>query len=392
MKKSNPDWSEQTNLTHLGRAPENYHGVVNPPISRTSTIIYPDLASYENPDHRYRYGRMGNPLSDQFEDAMAALENGAGAVGTQTGMAAITTSILSIVKSGDHILMVDTVYAPTRYFAANILKRMNVEVEYYDPCVGADIETLCRENTSVIYMESPGSATFEVQDVPAICQVAKTKGITTIIDNTWSAGVLFKPLDHGVDISFQSCTKYVGGHSDINLGIIVARDKALVKAIRSSAWDLGVAPMAEDMYLALRGLRTLKTRMQQNAKNAQEVIAWMRERDEFTKIYYPKLESHETHALWARDFNGANGLFSFLLKPVSKNAVHAFINALKLFPIGSSWGGYESLCQPQYLKDYRTAVLWREEGTLFRFQIGLEDPKDLIADIKQALEVFNRET
>lgn len=392
MKKSNPDWSEQTNLTHLGRDPDSYHGVVNPPISRTSTIIYPDLASYEDPDYRYRYGRLGNPLSDQFEDAMAALENGAGAVGTQTGMAAITTSILSVAKSGDHILMVDTVYGPARYFAANILKRMNIEVEYYDPTIGSGIENLCRENTSVIYMESPGSATFEVQDVPAICKVAKARGIMTIIDNTWSAGVLFKPLDHGVDMSFQSCTKYVGGHSDINLGVIVAKDETLLKTIRSSAWDLGVAPMAEDMYLALRGLRTLRTRLKQNAANAETVIAWMKNRDEFTKIYYPKLESHETHNLWSRDFKGANGLFSFILKPASKNAVHGFINALKLFPIGSSWGGYESLCQPQHLEDYRTAVSWNEEGALFRFQIGLEDPEDLINDISQALEIFNRET
>ena len=391
VKKSKSNWSEDTKLTHAGRDPDAYHGIVNPPISRTSTILYPDLAAYENPSHRYRYGRMGNPMSDAFESAMAELESGIGAVGTQTGMAAITTSILSIVKSGDHVLMVDTVYPPTRYFAANILKRMNVEVEYYDPMIGADIQSLIRDNTSIIYLESPGSATFEIMDVPTITKIAKDKGITTILDNTYSAGILFKPLDHGVDISFQSCTKYVGGHSDINLGVIATKDEALLKLIRSAAWDLGVAPTAEDMYLALRGLRTLTTRMKQNAANALEVLGYMQTREEFAKLFHPSLETHKGHDIWKRDFKGANGLIGFMLQDAPSKAVHDFINALELFPIGSSWGGFESLCQPQDLKSYRTAVPWDGTGACFRLQVGLEAPKDLIGDLEQGLKVFNAE-
>lgn len=387
MTKSKHDhWSENTKLTHVGRNPDGYHGLVNPPIARTSTIIYPNLDAYENPEHRYRYGRLGNPLSDAFEGAMAELEGGVGAVGTQTGMSAITTSILAFVKAGDHLLMADTVYPPTRDFCKNILARMNVEVEYFDPMIGDGIESHIRDNTSVIYMESPGSGTFEVMDIGTVTKVAKTKNVITIIDNTWSAGILFKPLEHGVDVCFQSCTKYVGGHSDINLGCIVTRNENLLKTIRKAAWDLGVAPSAEDMYLALRGLRSLTTRMKQNAANAARVIEWMQTRDEFTKIFYPALKEHKGHENWKRDFKGANGIFSFVLKPASKEAVHKFINALELFPLGSSWGGYESLCQPQYLKNYRTAVPWNDEGACFRFQIGLEDPEDLIKDIEQALE------
>lgn len=391
MSTSKSDWKENTKLAHAGRDPDKYHGVVNPPIVRTSTIIYPTLDAYENPDHRYRYGRLGNPLSDAFESAMAELEAGVGAVGTQTGMSAITTSVLAFAKAGDHILMADTVYPPTRDFCKNILSKMNVEVEYYDPMIGADIKSHIRENTSIIYMESPGSGTFEVMDVRAVTDAAKPKNVITIIDNTWSAGVLFKPLEHGVDISFQSCTKYVGGHSDINCGVIVASNENLLKTIRKAAWDLGVAPAAEDMYLALRGLRTLTTRIKQNQANAAKVIEWMRGRDEFVKILYPALEGHKGHENWKRDFKGANGIFSFVLKPASKEAVHGFVNALELFPLGSSWGGYESLCQPQYLKNYRTAVPWQEEGTCFRLQVGLEDPEDLINDIEQALKIFNQD-
>lgn len=380
-----------TRLVLSGRAPESYFGIVNPPVARASTIIYPDLAAYENPDHQYRYGRLGNPMSDAFESALAELEGGAAAIGTQTGMSAITTSILSLVKTGDHILMVDTVYPPVRGFCTNVLGRMmGVEVEYYDPCIGAGIKALIRENTSVIYMESPGSATFEVQDVPAIAQAAREHGIKTVLDNTWSAGVLFRPIEHGVDISLQSCTKYIGGHSDVNLGVIVCADAALGKTVRQCAHDLGVAPAQEDMALALRGLRTLTTRMKQNAANAAKVVEWLQTRQEVTRIYYPALEGHKGYEIWRRDFSGANGLIGILLQEAPAGAVHDFVNALALFPIGSSWGGYESLLQPQYLAKCRAANPWKEKGALLRLQIGLEDPDDLIADLAQAFEKFNK--
>lgn len=383
-KPHNQDHALNTRLVHAGRDPSQYFGVVNPPLARTSSIIYPDLASYENPSHKYRYGRMGNPMSDAFEGAMAELEGGAGAVGTQTGVSAITTAILSFVKSGDHILIVDTVYPPLRDFCANVLARMNVETQYYDPMIGAGIKDLMRENTALIYLESPGSGTFEVQDTPAIAKLAKENGVVTIADNTYAAGVLFNPIKHGVDVALQSCTKYVGGHSDINLGVIVCATEEQVKKVRRTANDLGVAPSQDDMALALRGLRTLTLRMRNNAASAAIVAQWMRGRPEIERVYYPAFEGHAGHEFWKRDFSGANGLFSFLLKPVPVEKVHAFIDTLQLFPIASSWGGYESLLQPQYPNKYRGALPWMEEGRLFRFQIGMEDPKDLIADIEQA--------
>jgi cysteine-S-conjugate beta-lyase len=381
---------QDTRLVLTGRNPDAYFGIVNPPVARASTILYPDLAAYENPEHQYRYARLGNPMSDTFEEALAELEGGAAAIGTQTGLSAITTSILALAKTGDHILVVDTVYPPVRGFCGNVLTRMGVEVEYYDPCIGAGIKNLIRENTSIIYMESPGSATFEVQDVPAIVEFAKKKNIYTIIDNTWSAGLLFNPIKHGVDISLQSCTKYIGGHSDINLGVIVCADMNVAKRVRQSAHDLGVAPAQEDMALALRGLRTITTRMKQNAANAAKVVEWLQARSEIEQIYYPALKGHKGHNIWLRDFNGVNGLLSILLIPASKEAVHGFVNALSLFPVGSSWGGYESLLQPQYLSKCRVAVPWTKEGALLRLQIGLENPDDLIADLDQAFDIFNK--
>lgn len=381
---------QDTRLVLTGRAPEKYFGIVNPPVARASTILYPDLAAYENPDHQYRYARLGNPMSDTLESALSELEGGAAAIGTQTGLSAITTSILALAKTGDHILMVDTVYPPVRSFCSNVLARMGIEIQYYDPCIGTDIKSLIRKNTSIIYMESPGSATFEVQDVPAIVNEAKKSDIITIIDNTWSAGLLFNPIKHGVDISLQSCTKYIGGHSDINLGVIVCGDINIARQVRKTAHDMGVAPAQEDMALALRGLRTITTRMKQNAANAANVVQWLQTRSEVEQIYYPALEGHKGHDIWKRDFNGVNGLLSIRLVPASKEAVHGFVNALALFPVGSSWGGYESLLQPQYLDKCRVAVPWTLEGAVLRLQIGLEDADDLIADLKQAFEKFNQ--
>lgn len=389
MTLDKKDLRPNTKLVHTGRNPDAYFGIVNPPVARTSSIILPNLAAYEDPSHRYRYARLGNPMSDAFEGSMAELEGGVGAIGTQTGLSAITTTILACMKAGDHLLIVDTVYPPVRGFCKNVLTRMGIEFDYYDPCIGEGIKDLIKDNTRVIYMESPGSATFEVQDVPAIVKVAKAKGITTMIDNTWSAGLLFRPLRHGVDISLQSCTKYIGGHSDINLGVVVCADTEMEKTIRACAHDMGVAPAQEDMALALRGLRTLTTRLKQNAKNAKLVMEWLEQRSEVERVYYPALEGHKGHDIWKRDFTGGNGLFSILLKPASKEAVHGFVDALELFPVASSWGGYESLLQPQYLEKCRDAVPWREKGALLRLQIGLEDPQDLIHDLEQGFQVYN---
>lgn len=382
----NKNHSEATRLAHMGSDPDAYYGLVNPPIARASTILYPSLAAYEDPNHQFRYGRMGNPLSQSFEQAMSELEGGYAAVSTASGLTAITTALLAFLEHGDHLLMVDTAYPPLRDFLGNVLKRMGVETEFYDPMIGEGIADLIRDNTRVIYMESPGSGTFEVQDVPAIVSAAQQRDVMTVIDNTWSAGVLFKPLGHGVDISIQSCTKYIGGHSDINLGVAVARTEEHFRALKKTALDLGICAAAEDLYQGLRGLRSLTIRMKQNAENAGAVVEFMRQREEVEQVYYPALESHAGHDIWKRDFTGVNGVFSFRLKQAPQDSVHAFVDALELFPIGSSWGGYESLLQPQYPSKTRTAVKWEHEGRLLRFQIGFEDPRDLIADLEQAFE------
>lgn len=387
MKK---DYKEKTKLAHIGTAPEEYFGIVNPPIARASTILYPDLAAYEDPSHKYRYGRMGNPLSEKFETAMAEIENGFNAVSTCSGLTAITLALTTVLKAGDHALIVDTLYPPARDFANQVLAKFGVEIEYYDPRIGADIADLCKDNTALIYLESPGSGTFEVQDVPAIAKVAQAKNIKTIIDNTYAAGLILKPLDHGIDYSLQSCTKYVGGHSDVNLGIVVANTEDNYRPLKKTALNRGDCGAAEDLYLGLRGLRTIALRLEKNAENALTVAKWLKKQKGIADVLYPALKHSPDHKLWKRDFTGANGVFSIILEPVPKEAVHKFVDALDLFPIGSSWGGYESLLQPQYLNKYRTATKRPEgEGAILRLQIGLEDPEDLIADLDQALKVFN---
>ncbi len=389
--KKDKTYQENTILTHLGLAPDEYFGIVNPPIARASTIIYPSLDAFENPDHKYRYGRTGNPLAEKFEEAIATLENGYNAVSTGSGLSAITLVLMALLKGGDHVLMVDTIYPPTRDFCNHVLVKYGVEVEYYDPRLNAGIADLIRENTAVIYLESPGSGTFEIQDVPAIVAIAKDKGIKTVIDNTYSAGLLFKPLDHGVDYALQAATKYIGGHSDINLGVVVAREEDGYRALKRHAVLRGDCAGAEDLYLGLRGLRTMKLRLAQNAKNALEVATWLKGQAGVEDVSYPALESSRAYALWRRDFSGANGVLTLVLRPSSKDAVRAFTDALALFPIGSSWGGYESLLQPQYLSKYRSVSKRPEgEGALLRLQIGLEDPQDLIADLEQALAVLNK--
>jgi len=380
---------ESTKLAHIGLSPEDYFGIVNPPIARASTILYPSLAAYEDPNHKYRYGRMGNPLSEKFEAAIAEIENGFDGMSTASGLAAITLALTTVLKAGDHALIVDTLYPPGRDFLNQVMVKFGVEVEYYDPRIGGKIDALVKDNTALIYLESPGSGTFEIQDVPAIVKVAQAKGIKTIIDNTYAAGLIYKPLDHGVDYSLQSATKYIGGHSDINMGIVIARNEELYKELRTTALNRGDCASAEDLYLGLRGLRTIKLRMKQNAENALKIANWLKKQKGIAEVLYPALKSSPDYKLWKRDFSGANGVLSIILDKSSKAAVHKFVDALELFPIGSSWGGYESLLQPQYLSKYRTInPRPKDEGALLRLQIGLEDSDDLIADLDQALRIF----
>lgn len=384
----NKELGKNTKLMHAGKAPDEYYGIVNAPVSRSSTILYPSLDAYEDPDHKYRYGRYGTPITRHFESAMAELEGGFNSVVASSGLTAITTALWSFLQAGDHLLIVDSVYPPARDYCNNILSRYGVEVEYYDPLIGAGIKELIRENTAVIYMESPGSATFEIQDIPAIVNAAREKNIITMCDNSWSSGILFNPIEHGVDLCILSCSKYISGHSDIMLGAVVAASEETYKPLRQGAKDLGICAGPDDVYLALRGLRTLPMRMKQNGESAMRVVEGIIGQKAIERIYFPALPDDPNHALWKRDFSGTNGIFSILLKPSTKQAVRACVESLELFPIGSSWGGYESLLQPQYPKNQRSAVPWEEKGMLLRFQVGLEDPQDLIADLKQALDKF----
>ena len=380
---------EATKIIHAGHDPNSYHGMVNPPILRASTILYPSLDAYEDPGHPYRYGRYGTPFTEAFTNSLSELEQGYNAIAAPSGLAAISTALQAFLKSGDHLLMVDTVYPPARSYCNNMLKKQGIEVEYYDPLIGAGIADLIKDNTAVIYMESPGSATFEIQDAPAIVKAAQEKGVTTMLDNSWSSGVLFKPLTHGVDVSILSCTKYINGHSDGMLGAAVARDEKTYRILSKAAIDLGICAGTEEVNLGIRGLKTLHLRIKEAGERALKIAEYLQTRNEVQKVYYPGLKDDPNHELLNRDFLGANGIVSILLQNAPREAVVTFAESLKLFPIGSSWGGYESLTQPQYLDKCRTAVPWKEQGAFMRFQVGFEDTDDLIADLEQAFEKFS---
>lgn len=373
-----------TRLVHAGRDPQRFDGFVNTPVVRGSTVL---SASYDDLVHhrgRYSYGRRGNPTTEGFETALKALEGGDGVVLTPSGLSAVTLSLLSVLGAGDHLLMVDTAYRPTRTFCDSVLKRMGVQTSYYDPLIGAGIADLIRPNTRAIFLESPGSQSFEMQDVPAITAVARERGITTLIDNTWATPLYFKPHAHGVDVSIQAGTKYIGGHADLNLGTISAVGPAW-KKVSATHGTLGITISPDDAALGARGLRTLAVRLERHWRSGLEMAQWLAARPEVSRVLHPALPSDPGHALWVRDFCGASGLFSLILKPVPEAAVAAFFDALALFGMGYSWGGYESLAIPFDCSDYRTATRWQPEGPAVRLHIGLEDVADLKADLEQAL-------
>jgi cystathionine beta-lyase len=382
-------FKEDTVLTHTGSDPHAHHGIVNPPVYHASTIVSPSLAEYRAIGKKrfqkgvYTYGRHGTPTQTALEEAIAALEGGERAVVVGSGVAAIDAAILAFVKSGDHVLMVDSVYGPIRRFCDTFLKRFGVEVTYYDPSIGDDIAALIRDTTRVVYTESPGSLTFEVQDIPAIAAAAHARKAVAICDNTWSGGVYFKPFAHGVDVSVQSATKYIGGHSDLMMGSIVTTE-ALWMRVRSSVADLGAASAPDDAYLALRGLRSIKVRLARHMETGLLLATWLKARPEVARVIHPALPGDRGHALWARDFTGASGLFGFELKPVSEKALAAMVDGLELYGIGASWGGFESLILPA--EPVRTATKWSPAGPVLRVHAGLEDPDDLIADLERGFE------
>ena len=379
----------ETRIVSAGRHPEDHFGAVNPPVYHASTIIRRSLAEWRDVRGRIFddvvYGRFGTPTTKAFEEAVAALEGADRAVAVSSGMAACTAAILSAVKGGDHLLVTDSAYFPVRRLAETFLKRFGVETTYYDPAIGAGIADLIRDNTSLIWLEAPGSQTFEMQDIPAITAVARERGIRTGIDNTWATPLFFKPLDFGVDLSVNAATKYLVGHSDAMLGVVSMRAE-LFEKVKITANSMGSCPGSEECYLGLRGVRTLAVRMKQHEANALRVAQWFQERPEVNRVLYPALPDDPGHTLWKRDFSGAAGLFSVVLEPASEAQVAALVDDLEHFGLGASWGGYESLVLPFDPTPNRTATAWRAAGPCLRFHIGLEHPDDLIADLEAGFE------
>jgi cystathionine beta-lyase len=382
---------KDTLLTHVGRDPARYDGMVNTPVFRTSTVIHPNLASYQRRpgegEKVVRYGRYGTPTTFALEDAVSQMEGGYRAVAVPSGLAAMTAALCAFVKSGDHLLVTDSVYGPTRAFCEKQLKRNGVEVEYYDPLIGGRIAGLMKPGTRAVFCEAPGSLTFEMQDIPAIAQAAHAGGAVVLADNTWGTPYFFRSLEHGVDVSLHAATKYISGHSDVMIGLVVTNEKCWLP-VRRTITDYGFSVSPDDCYLALRGFRTIGVRMKHQMASALRIARWLEERNEVARVIYPALESDPGHAIWKRDFDGAASLFAFVLKPVGDAAVEAFVDGLKLFGIGSSWGGYESLVTVVHAEALRTATRWNPGGPALRLHIGLEDPDDLIADLDQAFKTL----
>jgi cysteine-S-conjugate beta-lyase len=387
------NYRKDTLIAHLGRHPEAQHGAVNPPVYHASTILSANMAEWEarrDPAKRFdivRYGLLGTPTTFALEEALAGIEGGYRAMLMSSGLAAITAPLQACLKLGDHILMVDSTYGPARSFCDKVLTRCGVETTYYDPLIGEGIARLMRPNTRVVYVESPGSLTFEVQDVPAIAAAAHAGGARVLMDNTWASPLLFRSFKHGVDVSIHAGTKYIVGHSDVMLGAVVTNEESWLP-VRSMAADLGHCAGPDDVYFALRGVRTLSVRLERHQRNALKVAKWLQTRPEVARVLYPALPDDPGHKLWKRDFTGASGLFGVVLNPAPKEAVYALIDALDLFGIGSSWGGFESLILPTDPGRLRTATRWQAEGPTLRLHIGLEDPEDLIADLDRGFHAL----
>ncbi len=381
----------ETTAVSAGRMSAEHFGTVNTPVYRTSTILHSDLASLkaelsDGKLKRYAYGRLGTPTTVSFEEAVSALEGAARTVSLPSGLNAITTAILAVCSADDHLLMTDNAYGPTRRFCNGALKRLGVETTFYDPLIGAGIEELFRPNTKAVFCESPGSLTFEVQDIPAISAAAHEHGIAVLMDNTWATPFFFPALKRGVDLDIHAATKYICGHSDTMMGTISANE-ANTQRLVSFVNGLGLYASGDDCFLALRGLRTLAVRLKRHQETAMRLASWLEERPEVSRVLYPALESDPGHVLWKRDFLGASGLFGVVLKPVSERALAAMIDGLKHFGIGYSWGGYESLIIPAEF--VRTATTFQAEGPVIRLHAGLEHPDDLLSDLATGFARMN---
>jgi len=385
---------KDTKIINAGRKSKWTRGVVNPPVERASTVVFDSVkqmqhATANRANQVLFYGRRGTSTSFAFQDAMLDIEGGEGCALYPSGTAAITNAILSFVKTGDHILMVDTAYEPTRDFCDKMLKNIGVEVTYYDPLVGKGIERLIKANTSIIFLESPGSITMEVQDVPAIAEIAHQHNCIVMLDNTWGAGVNFKPFDYGVDISIQAATKYIVGHSDVMLGTAVATEKYWPQ-LRENSYLMGQCTSPDDLYLALRGIRTLGVRLKQHQASTLKVANWLATRDEVDVILHPAFESCPGHEFFQRDFEGSNGLFSFVLTRGDQISLNALLDGMSHFKMGYSWGGFESLILGNTnVGRLRTVTQWKYSAPLIRLHIGLEDVDDLIEDLERGFDRLN---
>jgi cystathionine beta-lyase len=379
-----PPLQPATRLVVAGRDTAANHGFVNPPVHHVSTVLYPTAEDFLARRARYLYGRRGTPTSEALENALRALEGPdcAGVALLPSGLAAISTALLAVLAAGDHLLVTDSAYQPTRKFCDGVLPRYGITTTYYDPLIGGDIAALIQPNTRAVFVESPGSLSFEIQDVPAIAAAAHARGALVLMDNTWASPLYFRAFDKGVDLSIQAATKYIGGHSDLMLGIVSATE-ATWQRLSDTVHAFGLCVGPDDIYLGLRGLRTMGVRLAQHHQAGLKVARWLEQRPEIARVLHPGLESHPGHAIWRRDFSGASGLFSIVFKPVAQAAVNAFLDELTLFGIGASWGGFESLAIPFDCAPIRTATRWAPGGPTVRIHIGLESVDDLTGDLER---------
>jgi cystathionine beta-lyase len=380
----------RTRLAQRGRVPRSQPGTVNIPVARASTVTFRSIAEMQEVQRRFdadepipTYGMLNMPLRVAFEEVMVELEGGHRAVTLPTGLAANVVAILACVKTGDHILVTDSVYQPVRRFCLRQLARMGVETTFYDPLIGGGIASLMKPNTTMVYAESPGSHTFEMQDIPAIAKAAHARGAAVIHDNAWATGVFYRSFDHGADIVVQPCTKYPAGHSDVIIGAVVTSE-AYWPRVRDVSRDYGQMASPDDIFLALRGVRTLEARLKQHEKSGLQVARWLQEHAAVASVLHPGLEGDPGHAIWKRDYLGCSGLFGVELEPCSDEQLAAFVDSLELFALGYSWGGFDSLVVPQNIEKSRSVRPW-SGGPLIRLHVGLEDPDDLCADLERAL-------
>lgn len=379
--------STETILTHSGRQTGDHFGFVNTPVFRGSTVLFETLDDLDNHEHPYRYGRTGNPTTRAVETVVTELEGAKGTVLAPSGLAALSTALLAVLDAGDELLVTDSVYEPTRLFCAETLKRLGISTRFYNPRAGAAIADLFTERTRAILVESPGSLTFEVQDLPAIVAAARAREVTVLVDNSWATPLYFKPLALGADIVIHAGTKMFVGHSDAMFGTISANERFWSKLYRTHRL-MGICASPDDAFLAARGLRTLAIRMKEHEARALDFARWLEGQQTVRAVYHPALPSHPDHAIWKRDFTGSGSLFSVLLEPAPRAAVAAMVDGFQLFGMGYSWGGYESLCMPVHPERIRTAVDWNARGDMFRIHIGFEDVSDLKADFGAGLERY----